>query len=88
MLNIIRDYLVGTPKATLQMVQPIPVLTTDLVQFRRTTKRYGKIGTFSNNQGYLMSNRNPINGQFAKVNQMIDKLGQSMAGQSSNQQRS
>jgi hypothetical protein len=46
----------------------VPVLTIDLVQFRRTTRRYGKLGTFSTNKGYLMSNRDLVTGQFVKAN--------------------
>lgn len=46
----------------------VPVLTIDLVQFRRTTRRYGRLGTFSTNKGYLMSNRDLVTGQFVKAN--------------------
>jgi hypothetical protein len=44
----------------------VPVLTCDLVQFRRTTNRYGKLGTFSSNRGYVMAVRDLTTGQFTK----------------------
>ncbi len=46
----------------------VPVLTIDLVQFRRTTRRYGRLGTFSSNKGYLASTRDLETGRFAKAN--------------------
>lgn len=64
MLKVI-SYLMAT-KA--KPNKAVPVLTIDLVQFRRTTRRYGKLGTFSTNKGYLMSNRDLVTGQFVKAN--------------------
>lgn len=60
MLNIIKN-LFTKPTTTAR-----PVLTIDLVQFRRTTKRYGKLGTFSTNKGYVMAMRDLTTGQFTK----------------------
>jgi len=60
MLNIIKN-LFTKPVTTAR-----PVLTIDLVQFRRTTKRYGKLGTFSTNKGYVMAMRDVKTGQFTK----------------------
>ena len=34
------------------------------LQFRRTTSRYKRKGTFSNNKGYLSVSRDAGNGQF------------------------
>lgn len=34
------------------------------LQFRRTTNRWGKLGTFSNNQGYLSVSRDASSGKF------------------------
>lgn len=34
------------------------------LQFRRTTNRWGKLGTFSNNQGYLSVSRDADTGKF------------------------
>lgn len=42
-----------------------PVGLTNL-QFRRTTSRYKRKGTFSNNKGYLMVSRDEATGQFVK----------------------
>jgi len=61
MLNIIKN-LFTKPATTAR-----PVLTIDQVQFRRTTKRYGKLGTFSTNKGYVMAMRDTTNGRFVKV---------------------
>ena len=61
MFNIIKN-LFTKPVTTVR-----PVLTIDLVQFRRTTKRYGKLGTFSTNKGYVMAMRDVKTGRFAKV---------------------
>jgi hypothetical protein len=36
------------------------------LQFRRTTSRYKRKGTFSNNKGYLMVSRDEATGQFVK----------------------
>ena len=36
------------------------------LQFRRTTSRYKRKGTFSNNKGYLMVSRDEATGQFGK----------------------
>ena len=35
---------------------------------KRTTKRYGEIGSFTNNVGYLKVSRNAINGQWVTRN--------------------
>jgi len=61
MFNIIKN-LFTKPATTVR-----PVLTIDQVQFRRTTKRYGKLGTFSTNKGYVMAMRDVKTGRFAKV---------------------
>ena len=61
MLNIIKN-LFTKPATTAR-----PVLTIDQVQFRRTTKRYGKLGTFSTNKGYVMAMRDTNTGRFVKV---------------------
>lgn len=61
MLNIIKN-LFTKPATTAR-----PVLTIDLVQFRRTTKRYGKLGTFSTNKGYLLAQRDTVTGRFVKA---------------------
>ena len=61
MLNIIKN-LFTKPTTTAR-----PVLTIDQVQFRRTTKRYGKLGTFSMNKGYVMAMRDVKTGRFAKA---------------------
>ena len=63
MLNIIK-YLFTKPATT---ATARPVLTIDLVQFRRTTKRYGKLGTFSMNKGYLVASRDTVTGRFVKA---------------------
>ncbi len=31
---------------------------------QRTTNRHGKLGTFSNNQGYLAVKHDPVSGRF------------------------
>lgn len=36
------------------------------LQFRRTTSRYKRSGTWANNKGYLSVSRNASNGQFVK----------------------
>ena len=61
MFNIIKN-LFTKPVTTAR-----PVLTIDQVQFRRTTKRYGKLGTFSMNKGYLLAQRDIVTGRFVKV---------------------
>ncbi len=61
MINFIKN-LFTKPVTTAR-----PVLTIDQVQFRRTTKRYGKLGTFSTNKGYVMAMRDVKTGRFAKV---------------------
>ena len=61
MFNIIKN-LFTKPATTVR-----PVLTIDQVQFRRITKRYGKLGTFSTNKGYVMAMRDVKTGRFAKV---------------------
>jgi len=38
----------------------------DNLQFRRTTNRYKRKGTFSSNKGYLQVSRDAITGQFVK----------------------
>ena len=63
MLNIIKNLFTKPTTKTAR-----PVLTIDLVQFRRTTRRYGKLGTFSMNKGYLMANRDTVTGRFVKAN--------------------
>ena len=63
MLNIIKNLF--TKPATTATARP--VLTIDLVQFRRTTKRYGKLGTFSMNKGYLVASRDTVTGRFVKA---------------------
>ena len=63
MLNIIKNLFTKPVTTTTAR----PVLTIDLVQFRRTTKRYGKLGTFSMNKGYLLAQRDTVTGRFVKV---------------------
>jgi len=63
MFNIIKN-LFTKPVTT---ATARPVLTIDLVQFRRTTKRYGKLGTFSTNKGYLLAQRDTVTGRFVKA---------------------
>tara|TARA_R110000772_G_scaffold204690_1_gene314783 strand:+ start:373 stop:567 length:195 start_codon:yes stop_codon:yes gene_type:complete len=62
MLNIIKNLFTVEVTPTAR-----PVLTIDQVQFRRITKRYGKLGTFSTNKGYVMAMRDVKTGRFAKV---------------------
>lgn len=62
MLNIIKNLFTVNVTPTAR-----PVLTVDQVQFRRITKRYGKLGTFSTNKGYVMAMRNIKTGRFTKV---------------------
>lgn len=38
----------------------------DNLQFRRTTSRYKRKGTWANNKGYLSVSRDAITGQFVK----------------------
>lgn len=44
-------------------------LDTADVLFRRTTNRYARKGTMSNNKSYLMVGRDDTTGQFISVNQ-------------------
>ena len=46
------------------MQKTITIVTRQQVQFRRTTNRFAKKGTFSSNQGYLAVTRN-TDGKFA-----------------------
>ena len=41
--------------------------STNLMQFRRVTSRYGRKGTFSGNHGYMRVRRDPATGKFAKA---------------------
>lgn len=53
------DIMANTIK--LALVNPIG---RNNLQFRRRTNRYGKVGTFSNNQGYLSVSRDVMTGKF------------------------
>jgi len=64
MLNIIKN-LFTKPSTTATTVRP--VLTIDQVQFRRTTNRHGKLGTFSTNKGFMSVGRDIRTGRLASL---------------------
>ena len=62
MLNIIKNLFTVNVTPTVR-----PVLTIDQVQFRRTTNRHGKLGTFSTNKGFMSVGRDIRTGRLASL---------------------